>query len=682
MADSSSDSSPTLLPFNTMIHMVTIKFSSSNYLLWKSQLLPLIESQGLLGHVDDTFMSPPLFDPPTSQTPNNKYLAWKATDQRLLSILLSSLTDHCSKAHELHLKYDLQLMKRDTRFVTAYARAFKTLCDQLHAISHPVDGTDKVHWFLRGLGPEFSSFSTSQMAQTPSPIFLIFYLNQRVLKIFKNLYRLRRPQPLRLLLPETLLIVEVVLVHTVAVKIASAITPIMDKAVPMPLMVAVHHATRFAGRKNTLPIGVGASTHMTPAHSTLDQSSTYRALRLTSSIACPRHFLEAHDSLAGPSLQSSDSGSSSIESTELPSTAPIVAILMSSHPMLTQAKASIFKPHHPSNLVVLGSSGLLYALLVSTEPKGFKSVAKNPAWLAAMDEEVQALKNNCTWILVPHPTNTNIVPGLDYMDTFSPVIKATTVRVVLSLVVTNRWPLPQLDVKNAFLNGHFTEQVYMKQPPGHADTSLFVFHMQSNIIYLLLYVDNIVITCNNSSSLDSYTHKLHSEFATKDLGYLSYFLGLEVTPTTDGLFLSQLKYARDILSHAQLLESKHVHTPMVISHHLSSDGSLFSDPTIFRSLVGVLQYLTITRLDIAHVVNYINQFLHSLTDDHFLVVKRILCYVKGTLHFGLSFRPSVTFGTLVGYSDVDWEGYPDTRRSTSGYSIYLGDNLVSWSAKK
>ena len=88
-----SDSSSTILPFNTMIHMVTIKLSSSNYLLWKSQLLPLLESQGLLGHVDSSLEPPPPFDLPTSQTPNTKHLAWKATDQRLLSLLLSSLTE-------------------------------------------------------------------------------------------------------------------------------------------------------------------------------------------------------------------------------------------------------------------------------------------------------------------------------------------------------------------------------------------------------------------------------------------------------------------------------------------------------------------------------------------------------------------------------------------------------------
>ncbi|KAL6338590.1 hypothetical protein AAG906_021305 [Vitis piasezkii] len=187
---------------------------------------------------------------------------------------------------------------------------------------------------------------------------------------------------------------------------------------------------------------------------------------------------------------------------------------------------------------------------------------------------------------------------------------------------------------------------------SRADTSLFVFHQQSDIIYLLLYVDDIIITGNNSSLLDSFACKLNSEFATKDLGSFSYFLGLEATSTTDGLFISQLKYARDILTRVQLLDSKPVHTPMIVSHHLTSDGPTFSDPTLYRSLVGALQYLIITHPDIAHVVNSVSRFLHGPIMDHFLAVKRILHYVKGTLHFGLTFRLSMLPGALVAYSTL------------------------------
>ncbi|XP_022871003.1 uncharacterized protein LOC111390228 [Olea europaea var. sylvestris] len=189
---------------------------------------------------------------------------------------------------------------------------------------------------------------------------------------------------------------------------------------------------------------------------------------------------------------------------------------------------------------------------------------------------------------------------------------------------------------------------------SRADTSLFVFHQKSDIIYLLLYVDDIIITGNNSSLLARFTRTLNSEFVTKDLGSLSYFLSLEATPTSDGLFISQLKYVRDILTRAQLLDSKLVHTPMIVSQHLSADGSLFSNPTLYRSLVGALQHLTITRPDIAHAVNSVSQFLHAPTNDHFLAVKRILRYVKGTIHYGLHFRPSTSPGALVAYSDADW----------------------------
>ena len=114
---------------------------------------------------------------------------------------------------------------------------------------------------------------------------------------------------------------------------------------------------------------------------------------------------------------------------------------------------------------------------------------------------------------------------------------------------------------------------------------------------------------------------------------------------------------------------------MVVSQHLYPDGPLFSDPTLYRSLVGTLQYMTITRPDISHVVNSVSQFLHSLTEDHFLDVKHIFRYVKGMLHFGLTFHPSAALGALVAYSDADWV-------VTADYSIYLGGNLVSWSAKK
>jgi hypothetical protein len=160
------------LPFTTLIHMIIVKLSSANYLIWHSQILPLIEIQDLVGHVDGSIVPPPKFDSPNSQTPNDKYLAWKAIDQRLLCLLRSSLTEealaeivvfstahgvwlalettfnHKYKTREIHLKDELQSMKRATRSVTDIARVFKGFCDQLHTIGRLVDNPDKVHWFL------------------------------------------------------------------------------------------------------------------------------------------------------------------------------------------------------------------------------------------------------------------------------------------------------------------------------------------------------------------------------------------------------------------------------------------------------------------------------------------------------------------------------------------------------
>ncbi|XP_071703911.1 uncharacterized mitochondrial protein AtMg00810-like [Rutidosis leptorrhynchoides] len=167
----------------------------------------------------------------------------------------------------------------------------------------------------------------------------------------------------------------------------------------------------------------------------------------------------------------------------------------------------------------------------------------------------------------------------------------------------------------------------------------------------------------------------------KDLGYLSYFLGLEVAYTNSGLFLSQTKYAHDILVRAGLVDSKPAATPLATTKRFTSHGTLLNDPTFYRSLVGALQYLMITCPDISYAVNQVMYFLHAPTTDHFQAVKRIIRYVKGTLVYGLSFHHA-SKPSLLGYSDADWARCIETRRSTYGYSIFLGGNLISWSAKK
>ncbi|XP_035845798.1 uncharacterized mitochondrial protein AtMg00810-like [Helianthus annuus] len=295
---------------------------------------------------------------------------------------------------------------------------------------------------------------------------------------------------------------------------------------------------------------------------------------------------------------------------------------------------------------------------------------------------------------------------------------------VLALATIYGWSLRQLDVRNAFLNGNLTETVYMEQPPGFinsqfphhvcrlqkalyglkqaprawfqrlstfllnngflcskADTSLFVYKKGASIVYLLVYVDDKIVTGSDPQLIQLFITRLHKEFSVKDLGILGYFLGLEVAYSATGVYLSQAKYAHDILARAGLLDSKPVDTPLSTTDTFHSKGDSFHDPTLYRSLVGALQYLTITRPDLSYAVNQASQHLQSPTVSHFQSVKRILRYVKGTIAFGLCFsKPTTT--KLVGYSDADWARCIETRRSTYGYSIYLGGNLVSWSAKK
>ncbi|PKI44367.1 hypothetical protein CRG98_035241, partial [Punica granatum] len=419
------------------------------------------------------------------------------------------------------------------------------------------------------------------------------------------------------------------------------------------------------------------------------------------------------------------------------------------HPMITRSKNNIFKPKQ----LHLTTK---HPLPESLEPTCVSQALRDSKWRLAMSEEFNALVKNHTWDLVPASKRQNIIgckwvfrikrnadgsinrykarlvakgfhqrPGLDYTETFSPVIKPTTIRVVLSLAVSSGWPIRQLDVSNAFLHGSIDEEVYMVQPPGFVDSnhpthvcrlrkalyglkqaprawyralknflmdygfmtsksdaSLFVFTSGNTWIYFLVYVDDLLVTGNDSTAVQQLINALSSRFSIKDLGMLHYFLGVEAAPTSTGLFLSQHKYIRELLERTDMAGAKEVNTPMSCSASLLlHDGSPPADATEFRRVVGSLQYLSLTRPDIAFSVNKLSQYMHAPTQNHWTAVKRLLRYLKQTIFHGLHIKRQSSI-TLKAYSDADWAGDKDDRVSTSGYLVYLGANPISWSSKK
>ncbi|GJZ49562.1 ribonuclease H-like domain-containing protein [Tanacetum coccineum] len=249
------------------------------------------------------------------------------------------------------------------------------------------------------------------------------------------------------------------------------------------------------------------------------------------------------------------------------------------------------------------------------------------------------------------------------------VVKPATIRTVLSLATSQHWHIHQLDVKNTFLHGDLSETVYMHQPPGFWDPQHpdYVCLLQRSLYglkqalrawgtdtaYLLLYVDDIVLTLSSKVLLHQIITLLHQEFFTTDLGSLNYFLGISMMRNSSGMFLSHNKYAAKILERAYMFGCNPCRTLVDTESKLGAYGDLVSDSTLYHSLAGALRYLTFTRLNISYIVQQVCLYMNDPREFHFSIVKRILRYVRGSLDNGLQLYSSSTT-SLVAYSDADW----------------------------
>ncbi|XP_062143892.1 uncharacterized mitochondrial protein AtMg00810-like [Alnus glutinosa] len=215
-----------------------------------------------------------------------------------------------------------------------------------------------------------------------------------------------------------------------------------------------------------------------------------------------------------------------------------------------------------------------------------------------------------------------------------------------------------------------------------ADYSLSTKVTGSNFLALLVYVDDVILVSNDARVISDFILFLDKKFKLKDLGFAKYFLGLEIAKSSKGISLCQQKYALEILEDSGLLGSKPAKFPMEPHVKLSRDnGNLIDDPTMYRRLIRRLIYLTLTRPDLAYSVQILNQFMEKLRQPHLDVGYRVLRYIKNAPIQGIFFSYSSNC-QLKAFCDSDWAGYPNSRRSTTGFCVFLGDSLISWKSKK
>ena len=416
--------------------------------------------------------------------------------------------------------------------------------------------------------------------------------------------------------------------------------------------------------------------------------------------------------------------------------------------------------HDISNYVSYASLSPAYRAFVASLqsvkiPKDWREAKNDPKWHEAMREELSALEKNQTWDLVKLPAGKRVVTckwvftvkqtpegkverckarlvargysqtyGIDYDETFAPVAKMSTVRILISCATNFGWPLHQLDVKNAFLHGDLQEEVYMEVPPGwskpeasgmvcklkkslyglkqsprawfdrfrwalcdmgykqcNGDHTLFYRHLGRKITMLAVYVDDIIITGDNEAEIECLKKNLSKQFEVKDLGQLRYFLGIEIARSPKGIFLSQRKYVLDLLSETGMLGCRPASTPIDPNHKLCAESGDPVNKESYQKLVGKLIYLCHTRPDISYAVSVVSRYMHDPRSGHLDAVNRILKYLKGSPGKGLMFK-SHGHLNVEGYCDADWASSLDDRRSTSGYCVFVGGNLVSWRSKK
>jgi len=317
------------------------------------------------------------------------------------------------------------------------------------------------------------------------------------------------------------------------------------------------------------------------------------------------------------------------------------------------------------------------------------------------------------------------IEGLDFGETYAPVARLESIRILLAYATHHDFKIFQMDVKSAFLNGPISELVYVEQPPGFedpkfpnhvyllhkalyglkqaprawyeclkdfllrkgfeigkADPTLFTRKVDKDIFVCQIYVDDNIFGSTNKTWCDDFSRIMTKRFEMSMMGELTFFLGFQIKQLKDGTFISQTKYTNDMLKKFDMENAKPIKTPMPTNGHLdlNEDGKAV-DQKVYRSMIGSLLYLCASRPDIMLSVCMCARFQANPKECHLMAVKRILRYLVFTPNLGLWYPKGSSFD-LLGYSDSDYAGCKVDRKSTTGTCQFLGRSLVAWSSKK
>jgi hypothetical protein len=314
---------------------------------------------------------------------------------------------------------------------------------------------------------------------------------------------------------------------------------------------------------------------------------------------------------------------------------------------------------------------------------------------------------------------------LDFGETYAPVARLESIRILLAYATYHGFKLYQMDVKSAFLNGPIKEEVYVEQPPGFEDSeypnhvyklskalyglkqaprawyeclrdflitngfkvgkvdpTLFTKTLENDLFVCQIYVDDIIFGSTNESTGEEFNRIMTQKFEMSMMGELKYFLGFQVKQLHEGTFISQTMYIQDILNKFGMKDAKPIKTPIGTNGHIDLDtGGKSVDQKVYRSMIGSLLYLCASRPDIMLSICMCARFQADPKEAHLRAVKLILRYLVYTPKFGIWYPRGSTFD-LIGYSDADWAGCKINRKSTSGTCQFLGRSLVSWASKK